>query len=171
MHHFIDMSTNTTIYHWTRQRISFWNKSVTFFFQLIFFLFSLKLLPAKIKQLKSPEFANDLDLHFNPSVKLNEDFVGFRVPSYMDLIVKKSKEKFLFPPIVDSNDFEWLSDDALRRSSDNQVKKVTNYLMQLFKNRRMKIFQENSRTRSPLYSRETGRLWRNPASLGKFFFS
>lgn len=137
-------------------------------FNYVFYFFNL--LPAKIKQLKSTEFSNDLDLHFNPSAILNEDFVGFRVPSYMDLIVKKSKEKFLFPPIVDSSDFEWLSDDALRRSSDSQVKKITNYLIQLFRNRRMKIFQENSRTRSALYSREMRRTWRNPATMGKFFF-
>lgn len=120
--------------------------------------------------MKSPEFSNDLDLHFNPSASLNDDFVGFRVPSYMDLIVKKRKEKFLFPPIVDSSDFEWLSDDALRRSSDSQIKKVTNYLIKLFTSRRMKIFQENSRTRSAMYSREMGRIWRNPATMGKFFF-
>lgn len=125
MYDFINLNMASTIYHWIRPENLFKKKSVnhsgqfsTIFYNKInfFFVFFIFLCTAKLKLIRSPEFADDLELHRYAALKKHGLECGFKLPALMENIGAMSNDRNLFSCMPNENlvfNCAWLDDEDL----------------------------------------------------------
>ncbi|XP_037906278.1 uncharacterized protein LOC119648580 [Hermetia illucens] len=122
---------------------------------------------------KDPELRANYNLHtyagFRPE---DEDLLGeveqIRLPSRLTLLTEKpclpysfeTQEPFVYP---------WIENLESENPSEHVVFEVTNQLLKIYKERRRKLFMDNARTRSALFSNELQKLYGGPSeTIGAF---